>query len=224
MVHKKGDFSEGRIYSGKGECFSRLGVQTSPGLKQLGLNPYVFQILMNRTIHCNVDLFANMLNTTLEQFISWLPDPEAIAHNALIHPLKGINGYAFPPFCLISQCLAKVQKEKSTILLVTPAWLAQPWYETILKLCIQNPILLPTLPHLLLSDKGDPHPLVMNNSLQLVGWVVSGDPYKQCNYQKKLKTLSISHGGRAQKLLTIQPGKSGVAGVIEGKLIHFQHL
>lgn len=33
-------------------------------------------------------------------------------------------------------------------------------------------------------DKGDPHPLVMNNSLQLVGWVVSGDPFKQCNYQK----------------------------------------
>lgn len=137
MVHKKGDFSEGgRIYSGKVECFSRLGVQTSPGLKLLGLDPYVFQILINRTIHCNVDLFANRLNTTLEQFIS-SPDPEAIAHNALIHPLKGINGYAFPPFCLISVCLAKVQKEKSTILLVTPAWLAQPWYATILKLCIQ---------------------------------------------------------------------------------------
>lgn len=87
-----------------------------------------------------------------------------------------------------------------------------------------DPILLPTLSHLLLSDKGDPHPLVMNNSLQLVGWVVSGDPYKQCNYQEKLKTLSITHGGRAQKLLTIQPGKSGVAGVIEGEMIYFQHL
>lgn len=107
--------------------------------------------------------FANRLKTKLEQFISWLQDPEAIALNALLHPWKGIKGYAFPPFCLISQCLAKVQKEKSTILLVTPAWPAQPWYATILKLCI----LLPTLPHLLLSDKGDPHPLVMNNSLKL---------------------------------------------------------
>lgn len=189
-----------------------------------GLDPYIFQILMNRTIDCNVDLFANSLNTKLEQFISWLPDQEAIAHNAMLHQWKGRKGYEFPPFCLISQCLAKVLKEKSSILLVTPAWPAQHCYATILKLCIQNPILLPTLPHLLLSDKGDPHPLVMNNSLQLVGGVVSGDPFKQCNYQKKLKTLSITHGGRAQKLHTIQPRKSGVAGVIEGKLIHFQHL
>lgn len=139
--------------------FQQIGSPDITRTQAVGVKS-LYQILMNRTIHCNVDLFANRLNTPLEQFISWLPDPEAIAHNALLHPLKGINGYAFPPFCLISQCLAKVQKEKSTILLVTPAGLAQPWYATILKLCIQNPILLPTLPHLLLSDKGDPHPLV----------------------------------------------------------------
>lgn len=45
-----------------------------------GLDPYIFQILMNKTIDCNVDPFANRLNTKLEQFISWLPDPEAIAY------------------------------------------------------------------------------------------------------------------------------------------------
>lgn len=57
-----------------------------------GLDPYIFQILMNRTIDCNVDLFANRLNTKLEQFISWLPDQEAIAHNALLHQWKGKKG------------------------------------------------------------------------------------------------------------------------------------
>ena len=189
-----------------------------------GLDPFIFQTLMNKTLACNVDLFANRLNTKLDRFYSWLPDPEAEAHNALLHPWVGIRGYAFPPFCLISQCLMKIQKERSTILLVTPAWPAQPWYATVLKMCIKNPILLPTVPHLLLSDKGEPHPLIMNNSLQLVGWVVSGDPCKQCSYQQKLRTLSVTHGERVQHLLTIQPGKSGLAGVSEGRLIPFQQL
>ena len=76
----------------------------------------------------------------------------------------------FPQFGLISQDLIKIQKEKST----TPAWPAQSRYATVL--CIKDPILLLTVPHLLLSDKGEQHPLKINNSLHLVGWVVSGDP------------------------------------------------
>lgn len=53
----------------------------------------------NNRLQCRS--FCKQVNTKLEQFISWLPDPEAIAHNALLHPWKGIKGYAFPPFCLI---------------------------------------------------------------------------------------------------------------------------
>ena len=147
---------------------------------------------MNKILAFNVDLFVNRLKTKLDRLYSWLPDPEDEAHNALLHPWVGIRGYAFPHFA--SQCLMKIQKEESTTHLVTPAWSAQPWYATVLKMCIQVPILLPTVPHLLLSDKWEPHPLIMNNSLQLVGWVVAGDPCKQCSYQQKLKTLSVTHG------------------------------
>ncbi|XP_061164041.1 uncharacterized protein LOC133173125 [Saccostrea echinata] len=184
-----------------------------------GLDPYIFQILMNKTTDCKVDLFADRTNAKLDKFISWMPDPEAVAHNALLHPWVGIKGHALPPFCLISQCLSKIQREKATILLVTPAWPAQPWYATILKMCIQDPILLPIIPNLLMSDKGEPDPLVRKNSLQLVGWVVSGDPCKQCIYHKRLKTSSVTHGERAQHLLTIQLGKSGLAMCQKGREI-----
>ena len=84
----------------------------------------------------------------------------------------GSGDMHFPQFGLISQYPIKIQKEKST----TPAWPAQPWYATVLKMCNKDPILLLTVPHLLLSDKGEPHPLKINNSLHLVGWVVSEDP------------------------------------------------
>ena len=92
----------------------------------------------------------------------------------------GSGDMHFPQFGLISQYLIKIQKVRST----TPAWPAQPWYATVLKMCIKDPILLLTVPHLLLSGKGEPHPLKINNSLHclrrfcidnglLVWWPVS---------------------------------------------------
>jgi hypothetical protein len=57
-----------------------------------------------------------------------------------------------------------------------------------------------SVPCCLLSDKGEPHHLMRNNSLHLVGWVISGDQYKRWNY---LKVLSVIYRGKAQYYLTI---------------------
>ena len=48
-----------------------------------GLDPFIFQTLINKNLACNVYIFAYRLNTKLDRFYSWLPDPEAEAHNAL---------------------------------------------------------------------------------------------------------------------------------------------
>jgi hypothetical protein len=37
----------------------------------------MFQLLMNKTITCTVDLFADRTNAQLENYMSWFPDPEA---------------------------------------------------------------------------------------------------------------------------------------------------
>ena len=34
--------------------------------------------------------------------------------------------YAFPPFCLIGRCLARVQQDSAEMVLVTPVWQTQP--------------------------------------------------------------------------------------------------
>ena len=47
---------------------------------------------------CKVDLFATRLNTQLERFVSWRPDPEAIGSDALQLNWTDLMGYAFPPF------------------------------------------------------------------------------------------------------------------------------
>ena len=75
------------------------------------LNPHIFQILMSKTQMCTIDLFANRTNAQLTNYMSWFPDPEAMAVNALIQPWDQVKGYAFPPFSLIGKCLQKVRDE-----------------------------------------------------------------------------------------------------------------
>ena len=56
------------------------------------------------------------------------------------------KGYVFPPFVLIGligRVLNKVQKEKVTLLLITPAWQTQSWYPLMLHLTVRIPLLLP---------------------------------------------------------------------------------
>ncbi|CAC5393932.1 unnamed protein product [Mytilus coruscus] len=71
-----------------------------------------------------------------------------------------------------------------------------------------TPILLPKFPRLLQSHQGEPHPMIQNKSPQLVGWLVSGDHIKQCQYQRRLKNFCSAPGGREPRNLTIRPGIS----------------
>jgi hypothetical protein len=167
------------------------------------------------------DLFASWTNAQKKQYVSWKPDPGAIRCDAF--SMKWHEGmYAFPPFCLINRCLAKVQKEQTELIIITPIWQAQPWYAILLAMSTATPILLPPLPNLLTNSKGERHPLIENETLQLAAWKISGKNWKQADFQRELHTSSATGGEKAQNLLTSRPGRSGIAGVVNGKLIPFR--
>ncbi|XP_065180118.1 uncharacterized protein LOC135810554 [Sycon ciliatum] len=65
------------------------------------LLPQAFALLKTRYGGCHVDLFATRINTQLPDFVSWHPDPQAVATDAFSQPWQEMDGYAFPPFCLI---------------------------------------------------------------------------------------------------------------------------
>lgn len=75
-----------------------------------------------------------------------------------------------------------------------------------------------------MQGTGCEHPLVLNQNLQLVAWTVSGINCKQKDYRRKLRTLSSQQEGEVQQHITMPPGASGVAGIVEGKLIPFEVL
>ena len=58
------------------------------------------------------DLFATQDNGLLDRFVSWRPNPSAIALDAFMFPLKGKNPYCFPPITCISQLLREVLSDR----------------------------------------------------------------------------------------------------------------
>lgn len=189
------------------------------------LDRIIFKTIENTLGPVTLDLFASRTNAQKSQYVSWKPDPDAIQYDAFSMRWDSNHKmYAFPPFCLISRCLAKVKKEKGDLTIVTPVWQAQPWYAVLLETAIQVPILLPPQSNLLLNTQGEEHPLITNGSLHLAAWKISGKGWKQVDFQSKLQTWSEKAGEMAQNPLTSQPGRNGVAGVLNGKLIPFRPL
>lgn len=188
------------------------------------LDPEIFIHLMKIIGPCTVDLFADRTNAQLNKYFSWKEDPHAQALDAMLQTWRDIMGYAFPPFCMITPCLAKVREEKCQIVIVTPTWQTQPWYPLLLQMSIDFPVLIPMGSRTLTSPQGEVHPLIVNDTLQLAGWKVSGDITLQKVFQSKLKNFSCTLGNQAQNLLTTVPGRNGIAGVWNGQLIPFQPL
>ena len=187
------------------------------------LHPSIFQRIVGFTYTPNVDLFASRLNHKVHSYVSWHPDPRAVATDAFAISWSNQKCYAFPPFSLIPRVLSKIQRDKASVLLIAPVWPTQGWYPTLLQLLVEQPILLPRWNNLLvLPHNKQLHPL--RNKLLLAAWTVSGDPLQAEVFLNKQSTLCVPVGRLGQKNNTEQFGKSGLAGVIRGTLIHFRHL
>ena len=121
-----------------------------------------------------IDLFASRLNAQMPLYMSFRPDPQAETVDAFSVPWHTLNWYAFPPFSVLTQVLAKVQRERATGVLVVPRWPTQVWWPLLTKMLVREPVSLRgkamlTLP----SNPGKVHPL--HPALTLLVCVVSGD-------------------------------------------------
>ena len=171
-----------------------------------------------------VDLFASRTNAQLLKYVSWRLDPQAWAVDALLCNWSQERGYAFPPFCMISRCLAKVQRERADLVLIAPVWPAQPWYSALLHLLSDLPILLPQWPDMLTSAVGSQHPLLLTNSLSLAAWRLSGSDSVREAFLRMQPTSSPSPGDQVRDQLIAVPGRGGLAGVVNNRRILFRPL
>ena len=191
------------------------------------LNPSIFLALMKVWGPFQMDLFASRHNAQVQRFVSWKPDPFAVATDAFLLQWGKENQYAFPPFSLIARCLAKVVKDRGQmpLVIITPTWQTQPWYAILLEMSVEEPILIPPALDLLKSPKGENHPLMETQSLCLAAWKVSGDVSKQREFRMKQSNFSQSiSDDQVLTQLTTAPGISGLAGFFNEVMIPFKPL
>ena len=91
-----------------------------------------------------IDLFASRINHQSPHYLSYRPDPEAIAIDAFRLDWSSLNPkfYAFPPFGVIPTVLNKLTTKGAQGICVLPDWPTQPWYSRALQLLKQNSVYL----------------------------------------------------------------------------------
>ena len=179
-----------------------------------------FRIIQEHCSPLQVDLFAARHNHQLQQYVSWHPDPGAIAVDALSAPNHlWEDGYLFPPICLVSACLQYVHKQQvQRCVLVAPAWCSQAYFPRLLEMLVELPWRLPS--SVVLNAQGDVHPL--GQQLKLAVWTISGNRLLHKAFRDKLPLYGSQPGGAARMQHINQSGRNGVAGVTDGRCIPWQ--
>ena len=172
-----------------------------------------------------VDLFAARINHQMPEFVSWRPEPGAIATDDFNIPWEFPLSYLFPPFCLIPVCLRKVMQEQVDCILIAPVGRSQPWYPTLLSMLKERHLLLPRGRRILkLPRTNKIHPLCFQKKFQLAAWKISGKTCKTKAFQKKCQKFYYPPGEATQPSNMKVLGKPGVVGVVKKRLILFLQL
>ena len=168
-----------------------------------------------------IDLFATQFNHKLPLYVSPLPDPAAVAVDAISMPWNNLIGYAYPPTPLIRVVLNKIMDSESQIYLIAPCWPQQPWYQNLLELLIDQPRSLPNnwLPKLLKQPRTN---LYHNNPqrLKLHVWPLSRNHFKRKAFLDKCPKQCHNQSENPPWRSMKQNGNSGLLGLVKDRLIY----
>ena len=189
------------------------------------LNPVYFQALTAIVGVMDIDMFASRINRQLPQYVSYTPDAQAIAVDALSLLWTDTNKvyYLFPPFSIISRCIQKIVTDKvETAILIAPLWPTQVWFSVLLQqTCAQSYILPSNRVVLMPTDQNRIHPV---RKLKLGAFVLSGNTSRVQDYHKTLLTSSCNPGENPPYYNMGHISKNGCYFVTGRKLICLQHL
>ena len=128
------DSTGSAVHSGDPQCSRRLSpVLTS---SEWSLNMDVFRSLM-RQWPVMIDLFATSDNHRCSIYFSPYRDPLSVGTDKLLQSWDGLLAYAFPPWSILPQVLAKLRVSHRTLLtLIAPYWPQRPWFVVLLQLSV----------------------------------------------------------------------------------------
>ena len=167
--------SHPRVHNIKADFESR---RTNDNTEWMVDRAYLNNALSQLSLRPNIDLFASQLNNQFPQYVSFKPDPGAVAVDAFSLNLRYLKFYAFPPFSVINAFLQRVREDQASGILIIPNWPTQAWFPQAMQMCVEPLITLHPAIHLLqLPGKPEKlHPL--HKTLTLLVCHLSGSNYK----------------------------------------------
>jgi len=151
----------------------------------------VFRKICTKLGNPTRDLFASRVSKQLPRYVLWKIDLYSIARDAFqINCGQELN-YAFPPILFDWTDTTKVQRDQATMIMITPAWQSQAWFQKVWEMCVEHPITLPQNLNLLTNPTGERHPLILKQDLEISS---------MGNFRKQMETEGISR--KAAKLIS----------------------
>ena len=99
-------------------------------------------ILHHFNIKPNLDAFTCRFSAQLPRFMSWYPDPLAVAQDALLQPWDPVT-YLFPPVPLLQKVIQRINDHKVRAILVCPQWPQSLYWGLVAEMLVEPPMLLP---------------------------------------------------------------------------------
>lgn len=188
------------------------------------LDDDVFDSISSQFGAPELDLFASHLNYRLKPFVSWKPDPEAMAIDAFSINWGTQYFYAFPPFSMLGRVVQKMITEEARGILIAPLWTTQAWFSLLLRHIVAQPVILPppqdilTLPTNMLNVRY-PLPKVKLFACQLSGKASDAEAFRS-----RHRKLFCGRGETQHKNNTLRTSGVGVTFAVKGTWIHFLDL
>ena len=183
------------------------------------LHPQVARSLLRVWGNPSIDLFAMSLNAKLPLYCSLVLDPQAVFEDAFRHPLDDLDLYAFPPFPLIGQVIARVRESSHLVMtLVPPLWPEKEWFADLLLLLTQPPLALSWWDSLLRQ----PHCNLFHQGvhvLNLHAWRLSSVTSESRAFREGLLDSCQGASDPPPRSSASRGGRSFVVGVVEGALL-----
>ena len=129
--------------------------------------------------------------------------------NTLVRPAR----LHFPTFWSLAKSLSNIRREVATVTFICPYWPSQFWFSAFLEMSVDTPKMLSYHPDLLVSCKRTPHPSIVDGSLQLVAWRLSGSDTRASGYKKKLLKFCWKDTVPTRQLPTSPHGSHGLVGI-----------
>ena len=165
-----------------------------------------------------MDLFATFQNRKLPIFVSPVPDPRAMAVDALSISWKEAIAYAFPPIPLIPLVLNKILRENAVVILIAPLWPNKSWFPLLLDLTVDRPLELPNRADLLSQGHDLVHP--EPRLFHLHAFKLSSRPLLRKIFLDQLPRLLPDLNEQVLMPRMSTSGENSLIGVPSGRLIH----